>query len=431
MEEKLNSISKSLFGLLLLILVIELSACENDDGPQPDINNNKTTGFVVVGQTSNQSAVVKYIESFPEGEEINLSVGVKDFPRFLPNTVYDHSLFLPNPDDATGGFSKYVVNENGELVEGGLIPVVANNSFRIAVRNSESGVFHDIATPNRISVFNPATMSIIGTIDMSTGFVPDDVDQRYQLFCFHEDKVIAPIRGGDGTSFSSFIAHIGNMSNNSFVDYTQRIGNPGAEFQALFASQFGQTVTDGQGNTYILDGGDFTGSGTPAALNKIPAGSSSFDETYEFYPSQVLNPLNGLLPIANTFHAVGGTKGIAKVNADIPQEVINIVTEAGGPQNLSPTQLQQVQALLFSAETARWCELDLIAMTVTPISGIPSLGIFTGGNVFRHEGSFYLPVPTTSEQAYYKYDPQTAIAEKAFTIVGADLTGVFNLSENN
>lgn len=414
--------------LLLSVLVAFYSCDEKIDPIPPDTK--KTSGFVVVGATSNGSAVVKYIEELPgDGGSVDLSTGVTDFPRFFPNGLFDHALFLPNPNESVGGFAKYVVDQNGILKEEGTLPTVASSSFRIGVKDANTGVYHDRSTPKRLTVFNPTTMQVTGTIDMSAAFVPGGVDQRYQSFFFRGNDVFSHVREESGGDFPSFIVHQANLSNNTFVGDTQREGD-GLNGITTF-NQFGQGVTDSQGNLYILDGGNFDGAGIPASLNKIPASSNKFDASYQFFPARVLNPANIFLPTANTFYVTQGTRGIAVVNAETPQAAIDIVMSAGGVQNLTPEQIQQVLGILFTAESAKWCELDLVAKTVTPISGVPNLGAFSAATVFRHNGEFYLPVPTRAETAYYRFNPTTRSAQKAFSISGADLIGVYNLAENN
>jgi hypothetical protein len=351
-----------------------------------------------------------------------------DFQRFFPTSLVNSALFMTRPD-GSAGFSKYEVNGNGELIETGVIPTASSGSFRLAARDADVGVFHDRANPDQITVFNPTTMQITGTIDMTAAPVPGDIPQRYQKFYFRGNDVFGFIRGEDGSGFTAFVVHQANLSSNSYVGSTQREGNGFSEISAF--SSFGQNVIDGAGNLYIADAGDLNGSGLPASLNKIPAVSNTFDASYQFFPAQVLNPANFALPMFDNFFSIGGNRAIAKVNAETPQAVIDIVTAAGGVQNLSPDQINQVLGILFTAESAQWCVLDLAAKSVTPITGIPNVGAFAAGGSFRHNGEFYLAVPTSGEQAYYRYNPGTGAATKAFTVTGGDLAGVYNLAENN
>ncbi|MEO0528554.1 MAG: hypothetical protein AAFZ89_15080, partial [Bacteroidota bacterium] len=269
-----------------------------------------------------------------------------------------------------------------------------------------------------------------GTIDMTAGFVPDDIGQRYQRFMFRGDDVFAPVRGNvNGESFTSFIVHQANLATNTFVGDTQRDGNGVSEIVSL--NSFGQSLVDEAGNFYVADAGNINGAGIFARLNRINAGSNEIDPTYVFEPVRVLNPANIFLPTFSDFTYISNGRAIARVNAETPQAAIDIVTAAGGVQNLSDEQIQQILGILFTAESAVWCELDVNALTVTPISGIPALGIFAGGTVFSFDGEFYLPVSTETENGYYRYDPTSGAAVKAFEVTGAAVSGVFNIANTN
>ena len=413
----------------LLLTGLLATSCSSDDDA-PDVGSEiKTSGFVIVGITSSESVRAKYVEELPTGT-VDLSDGV-DFPNFRPTTLFDHAMFLARPD-GSGNFSKYVVNENEELVEIGTLPTNSNNSFRIAVRDAETGVFHDLQTPGSITVFNPTTLESTRTIDMSAGFVPGGIAQSYQRFMFRGDDVFSPIRGNAGqVSFTSFIVHQANLSTYTFVGDTQRDGD--GQGRIFHLTDFGQNVVDESGNLYITDAGTFDGTGIFARINKIPAGSNEIDDSYVFEPVRVLNPANVLLPTFSSLRYIGNNKAVALVNASTPPEVLEFIQSRPDPQNLSPEEEMQAFAILEDAESAVWCELDLEALSVTPIPDIPAFGIFDSGDIFEHNGDIYLPVvaKNTMINAYYRYNPSTGAAEKAFDVAGGDIQGVYNLANDN
>ncbi|WP_340066842.1 hypothetical protein [Ascidiimonas aurantiaca] len=424
-------IKHSKFVFLVFVFASVYISCDdglNDLAELGDASNIKTSGFVVVGTTASNTALVKYYEQLPSGI-IDISDGT-DFPRFFPNSIYDHAIFLPRPDESPG-FSKYVVSENGDLFEIGTLPTLNPGSFRIDVRDADFGVFQDRATSDNITVFNPTTLQITGGIDMREGFVPNDIAQRYQRFIFRGDDVFAPIRGNTtGESFTSFILHQANLATGTFVGDTQRDGNGVSEI--ITFNNFGQRLVDESGNLYVADAGNYTGGQIWARVNKIPVGSNEIDPAYVFEPARVLNPFNVFLPTFNNFYVLSNGKAIAKVNAETPQEAIDIVLSVGGNlANLTPLQQQQLLGILFSAESARWCVLDLNAFTVEPIGGIPPVGVFSGGQIFFDGDNAFFPVATTTENAYYRYHTITGTVEKAFEITGADILGVFNIANNN
>ncbi len=427
---KLRNLSKLItklpvFGLVLVIVI----SC--DDGFNDLEDNNvvqQTSGFVVVGTTASNTALVKYFQDIPTGT-IDLTDGF-GFQRFVPNSCIDHALFLPRPDGFPG-FSKYIVGANGGLFEAGSIPTLNSGSFRIDARDSSYGVFQDRATSDNISIFNPTTMEVIGGVDMTEGFVPDDIAQRYQRFIFRDDDVFAPIRGNvNGESFTSLILHQANVASGQFVGDTQRDGNGVAEITTL--NSFGQNLTDPNGNLYITDAGNFTGQGVAAAVNKIPAGSNEIDPGYVFLPAVTLNPTNVFLPTFGGFKVLPNGTAIARVNASVPQEVVDIVLSVGGNlANLTSNQIDTIFNILFTAESASWCVLDLVALTVTPIPGVPPTGVFSANDTFFHNGGIYLPVATQTENSFYRYDWTTEEVSEAFQVTGADISIVVNISNDN
>ena len=420
------------FLAIALSLTFLVGSCADDDDPTPQGTTNKTEGFVIVGTTSSGTALVSYSEDLPTGT-VDLSAG-EDFQRFSPTALYDHALFMSRPDGSSG-FAKIVVDDKGEFQEEGVLPTVDPTSFRIGVRDAEVGLFHDRATPDIITVYNPTTFEVTGTIDMDAGIDPfDTLEQRYQRFIFRGDEVFSPIRGNvGGELLPGFFMHQANVATRSYVGST--FVEAPLSGGVLTVNNFGQHLVDNAGNLYVQDGGAI-GSGTFSRIYKIPAGSNKIDENYVFEPVKTLNPTNIFYPTMNGFKLVDGSGiAVAKVNAETPQAAIDLVNQAGGIQNVVGNQdlLNQILGILFTAESASWVELDLNAQTVTPIVGVPKMGANAGGSViFEHDGEIYLPVSTTGEQAYYKYTPgNPTTASKAFDIIGADLLGVYNVENNN
>ncbi|NLR92285.1 hypothetical protein [Flammeovirga agarivorans] len=399
-----------------------------------DPDSYKNSGFVITGTTLT-SAFAAYFEEVPTGT-VDLSQGT-DFQRFWPTAIYNSQMFLPRPDGAAG-FARVIVNNDGEFEVAGEIPTIDGGSFRLAVKDETIGVYQDRATPNAITVFDPSTLETLGTIDMSEGIKPMDLDNRYQRFVFRGDDVFAPIRENvDGNIYSGFYLHQANLETRSFVGdtYVEKPYSGGV----LTVNNFGQGLLDDNGNLYFQDGGSI-GSGNFSAIYKIPAGSNEIDTTYVFEPIKSLNPLNVFYPTMNGFKLIGGSKAIAKINLEVPQDAIDLINALPGNTfeekiaalRQDAVTMNTISGILFSAETASWCELDLEAKTVTPIQGAPKLGAnSTGSIIFEFDGDIYFPIATKTEQSYYKYTPGTATASKAFDVTGADLAGAFNIANNN
>lgn len=422
-----NKISITLF-LLASSLLLFTSACDEDDSDET-VSGKRTSGFVLVGETASDTYLAKYIEELPT-TSVDLSDGT-DFSFFIPNSISDNAIFLPNTDRSSG-FLKYIVNAEGELVEEGFIPTISPDPSRIDVRDGQLGVFQDPATPDQITIFNPTSFEIESTIDMSKGFVPGDADPFYFRFYFKENQVYCVVGDAGQDWYRSLFLHRANLATRTFEGDTRREGNGlGA---ITYLPTLGRDFTDAEGNLYVIDAGNFEGAGIPGRINKIPVGSNEIDPDYIFEPSVVINPENNFLPVFNELFILrdGSGRAIARVNTETPEEARSIVVAAGGVSNLSPDQLQNVRNILFASRSARWCELDLNTRSVTPIEGIPSIGPFFKRNVFEHEGQIYVPVVTNApENAYYRYDPSTGVSEKAFDVLGADIQGIYKLEDDN
>ena len=419
---RLNSILALAY---LLSLLIFFSACSDDDdpiAPGPEEPANKRTGFVSHGFTSSGSRIMKYFEELPTGT-VDVSDGT-DFVNPIITSVNNGALFTRRPDGSPG-FSKMVVNAEGEIIEEAFIPL-SIAGIGISVRDSLTGVFEDPSNPDVISVFNPTTMEVTGSINMSAGFVPGDVPQQYAAFIFRGDDVFAPITGVGGTIFTDLIVHQANFSTNTFVGDTRREGNGSGSIQPSGSAQ----GLDAAGNLYIPDIGNLFGDDISARLNKIPAGSNEIDPTYVFEPGVTLNPQNMLFPLFFGFRFLESGKAIALVNSELPQEVQDIVNDAGSFANITPEQFVQIQLIVVQAETALWCELDVDARTVTPIEGIPDTKLFDRFQVFEYNGDAYLQVNTAAESALYRWDPVTGAVSKAFVMDGLSVPVMYNIGED-
>ncbi len=429
-----------LSSLFLLALLITINACSDDDnGPDDPTIERRTSGFVIVGTTGSGNALVKYVEELPTST-IDLSDG-QDFGNFTPQGLQENAIFLSKPD-GSNGFAKMAVNQDGEVVEIGDIDISGDGGAgrALAIRDANLGVYSDPNDAATLVVFNPATLEVTGTIDLSAGSIPGNISRRYDRLLFRGDNVFAPVRGLNAESFSELIVHVADVSSNTFVGETEREGNGIAPITFL-TSSVGGNLTDDNGDFYFGDAGNNgrQGTGTGGAfarINRIPAGSNQIDDSYTFEPGLVLNPQNLILPTQNYFEIIGSGRALAYVNTTIPNEALALIASApnGNPANLEPDQITQLTIIIDQGVTYRWCELDLASQSVTPIANIPEGTRLGASRIFEHDGSFYLSIASGANATIYQYDPATSTAVEAFTVIGANLDGprggVYNLSSN-
>lgn len=407
----------------VLSLLIFFSACSDDDDPDVQGPENRRTGFVVRGLTSSNNAVAKYFEEVPTGM-VDLSDGV-DFISFFPQAVNNGALFSARLDGSSG-ISKVVVNDMGEFIEQGVIPL--SGSSVLAVKDSTIAVVSDGSNSDVLTVFDPTTFEVNTSIDLSAAPVPDGAAQAYLNFSFREDNVFLTAYSASEGPFTDLILHQVNLASNSYIGDTKRMGNGLGVI--LRHDVTGNGFIDAANNLYIPDGGNVEGAGLSARLNQIPAGSNEIDPNYVFEPSITLNPQTALYPIFKTTTPLESGKVVALVNSKVPQEVFAIIAAAGGMSGLTAQDFAQIASAIFSAETLVWCEIDVIAKAVTPIDGIPAVVPSSSGKVFEHNGNVYLPSFTLSGNEYYEWNPATGAVSLAFTITGADIPSVWNLASN-
>jgi len=169
---------------------------------------------------------------------------------------------------------------------------------------------------------------------------------------------------------------------------------------------------------------------TPGRIRRILPGQTDFDPDYEFRPAQVLNPGNIFLSAHTQMILIGGQKAIARVASSIPQQVVDIVVNAGGVQNLDQAQINEVLQMLFTQPTSNWCILDLEAQTVDVIPGIPTLSYFAGLQPSTDGDFIYLPVLTEQVNEVYRYSLSDGSVEKAFEVSGGGgIYGIYHLGE--
>ncbi|MEM6320932.1 MAG: cadherin repeat domain-containing protein [Bacteroidota bacterium] len=397
----------------------------DDDGIIPLEDQRKTDGYVIVTTApGNQSYFVDYHEELPSGTVDNSS-GI-DFTTFFPRQIFRGGMFLRDPN-GSDNFVRMMVDGNEEIITDGPLPFVGENSFVMRVQNETTGILHDRNDPARLTIFNPSTMTVEATIDMSRGELPTDtLPQRYDEFYFRGDEVYASVRPFNGASYSSTFYHVANVSTGQYLR-TVTLAQEGL----FFDRNYGRSNVDDDGTLYLSSVGNVNNvPPSQARIRRILPGQNDFDPNYDFRPALVLSPTNIFSAVSQNFTLIGGGKAIARVASSVPQEAVDIVVAAGGLQNLDQAQINELLQLLFSRPTTNWCLLDLAAQTVEIIPGIPTFSYFTGMQPTLDEDVIYLPVVTEQVNEVYSYSLTDGSVEKAFEVTGGgSIYAIYHLGE--
>ncbi|MEL6835580.1 MAG: PKD domain-containing protein [Bacteroidota bacterium] len=383
-----------------------------------------TTGFIVTAQTEEGSWFAQYFEELPTGV-VDITQGTA-FQTFFPLSVLDGAIYMARPD-GSAGFAKLGVNGNGEIVEDGIISTISDESFVIAVRDKDFGLFHDRNDPNVINTFNPTSMQVTGTIDMTVANAAHPDPVRYQDFIFRgSNEVFAPMRLEAGGNVDNVALPRIDISAGAAVDV--------AEFEDagnLVVLNSSRRFFDESGNFYYWHAGDIGFPTISGAILKINAGQNDYDPTYNFKVPEVYSPqVTGAGSFLSAFNYYKDGRGFALVNTALDPQIFALIQERGGVQNLTDEDFQMIQFWLFNSPTGEIVEVDLDTQSASAISGLPAISVFDNSSIiFLGEDEPYFSISNPSVNALFRYD-EGGTATKVFDLTGAQITTVVDLSQD-
>ncbi|MEM6842264.1 MAG: PKD domain-containing protein [Bacteroidota bacterium] len=380
------------------------------------------SGFILSATTPDNTWFAQYFEEIPTGT-VDISQGTA-FQEFFPLSIIDGAIYLSRTD-GSAGFEKLGINGNNEFIEDGIISTISDGSFVIAARDAEFGVFHDRNDPNVINTFNPTTMDVTGTIDMSVANAIVEDPVRYQDFIFRGDnEIFAPMRLEAGGNVPNVgLARI-DISAGSTVDVVEFEGL--GEVVVLNSSR---RFFDEDGNFYFFHAGNISFPTLSGAILKIPAGSNDYDPEYDFKVPEVNNPaVIGAGSFMSSFNYWKDNLGFAIINESLDPRILELVTERGGIQNVTPEDLEQIQVWLFTSPTGAIVQVDVLNLTVTKIGGLPAVSVFDTFGVSFIDDKPYFSVANPEINALYEFDEASGTVNKVFDVVGAQIGVMLDLS---
>ncbi|MEO0554735.1 MAG: hypothetical protein AAF149_16130 [Bacteroidota bacterium] len=419
---------KKLIPMAFAGVCIFLTACNNDDSdPLAGLTAEELRlreGYLVVG-TLDGSTFVQYVEELPTGS-IDVTQGT-DFQEFNIVSVIGSTMYA-QATDGSNGIEKLVVNELGEVVVVGEITTI-EDAFGLSVRDSLFGVFHDTNDPSIMNTFNPATMEVTGTIDMS---IVSELELEgtvvYSGSAFRGDNELilsVQVQGGSsGLGVPRAIVDLTAMRAIAITRYeTTNLPNPAI------------VVTDNHfdeaGNYY---GPYFSNQSFPAisgGILKIPAGQNGYDQTYNFPVPLRNNPelaLGG--PFFTGFEYIGNNKALAYFNASLDPRITEILEENEfNLANIDQNELNEILTLLNTSSTAIVAEIDVLTQSITPVEGVPAAPPFGGASLPMIDDQAHFILRSDEVNALYRHTGGSS-AELIFEGTGARLISVIDLSQD-
>ncbi|MEM9389360.1 MAG: hypothetical protein AAGA02_02735 [Bacteroidota bacterium] len=404
------------------------TACNNDDDPvvEPSAEELRLReGYLVLGSLDG-STLVQYYNELPTGT-VDVTQGT-DFQEFFPTSVINSTIYTITTD-GSNGIEKIIVNESGQLQIVGEISTV-DFVRSLSVRDSLLGVFHDINDASTLTAFNPTTMEVTGSIDMSivSELGREEGEIGYGGFAFRgQNEMIVAL---DATprlpGAPRAIIDLNTMRATSITTFEEgNLLNPPI---IVTNSHF-----DENGNYY---GPNFSSEGIPTVsgtILKIPAGQDSYDPLYNFQVPLQNNPQQLALggSFLTAFEYYGNNKGLAVINESLPPRVIEIVfVENGGDfDNIDQNELNEILTLLTTSPTAIVAEVDMVTQAITKVEGVPSVRVFGGAGLVNIDNQAYFILRSEEANGLYRHLGGTS-AELVFEGTGATMAGVIDLSQD-
>lgn len=390
---------------------------------QDPLNARLKTGFVVVAQTEEETAFAQYFPEMPSGT-IDITQGTA-YQQFFPLATNNGALYM-NRTDGSAGFAKMGVNGNGEIVEDGIISTLSSESFVIAVRDGEFGVFHDRNTPDAIVTFNPSTMEVTGSIDMTAANAHvDTAAVRYQDFIFRgTSDIFAPIRLEAGGNIPNVPLARVDVASGAAVDVMEF--ENGGDLLFLNSSRH---FFDENDNFYFFHAGNISFPTVSGAILRILAGANDYDPDYNFNVPEINNQaVIGAGSFLTVFNYHKDNVGYALANEAVDQRIFDLITERGGVQNLTEADIDLIFFYFFTSPTGAYVKVDLATQGVEKIAGLPPLSPFDASSMAFINDVPHFAIANPTVNAYYKLDEITGEAVKVFDMTGAGIVNVFDLS---
>ncbi|MEM6377472.1 MAG: PKD domain-containing protein [Bacteroidota bacterium] len=388
----------------------------------------KKSGFLlgsVVTSSAGTSYFGGYFDQVPN-PDVDLTQS-SSFQRFQFITQHKEFLYgYPTTNEA--GLSKFAVdNETNEVVLIDEIPLF-NFVFDVVIVDDETGFFTQ-GNSQELTIFNPTTMAITGSVDMSNAqsFPENDANSfgamiyneqtgKLYLSLFTNNFATAQFYDADATYVE--VVDVASRS------WEKTIVHNDATY-TLFRGNT-NTVIDEQGNTYLIAQGSYgldnqvgptAAKGSRPQIIKIDA-NSEFDTTFAFNPIDAVGLQNNFFQLFTSMVYAGNNKvyGLGTGGPE-SQEIVALLIKLGAGTITDAEFDQLVQLVLFN-ESFKVMEIDLATKAVSFVDGIPFTAGFSYPYMYNYNGKIYSQITANGAtfNGFYEIDPTTNMGTPLFNV---------------
>ncbi|MEM8886430.1 MAG: PKD domain-containing protein [Bacteroidota bacterium] len=388
----------------------------------------KSDGYLVSSLSSSSGATSYfggYFGTEPSGS-IDLTTS-SSFQRLQFRTQYKGFLY-GYPTNNEPGLAKMAIDKDtDELVTVDEIPLF-DFPGTVIILDDNTGIFSKFVS-TEIEIFNPMTMEITGSIDMSGGFTVDTNDQNgYGGMVYNEQqgKIYAILFTNNPMTPQFYDADevYVEVIDAATLTREKTIVHPNAEYPVFR----GETtpVHDDAGNTYLLTQGTYgldnnfgpaAPKGSRPQILKIDT-NSDFDTTYAFNPINALGLQNNFFQLFTSMVGAGNNKayGIGTAQGESPQILALLQKLAAG--TITSEEYDQLVNLVLFDESMKLIEVDLVGKTASFTSGSPLTAGFAYPFMYNYSGRIFAQITSasTSFNGFYEIDPNSNSATPFYNL---------------
>ncbi len=423
----MNKINRSIIALIVASSAL-LTAC-SDDGPTPEPPTSEHYVLITLADrvSGTKAGFISTFDQFPSGTISNATAGSLEGQGMGGWRTHGNNIFkMFRTSDYATGIEKISIAPNGHVTAGAFLaskdPSAAAKYFgtgNFVIKNDDLGYYWDAAEPTKIQRFNPATMSNIGSIDLTAAVNErgeDIANIRFRavgqkFLAIKDDKLYANITYAKNAEsqigffddyFPDVYIAVINLTDETY-EKTISIKNTGS---IAYINENHMYDFDDNGDLYIVTQGR-SALGGQSKIVRIKANETDIDATWE-------------LDFHDDFTSDYGGKFV-NVFAKNGKLILTLNTEpltGGSSGNIN------------TADIWKFYSVDIATKTFAPISGIP-VGTNPGAAMAAVEvdGKVLLRGSTTQgENGYYEYNATTNSATLAFGVnVGGAVSGFYKV----
>jgi len=420
-----SKISFSLKTLVVLSIFILTVSCGDDDVTDPGIIPAQN-GYIITSfsETDPSTSFAGHFSEIPSGN-LDLISNSQSFGFWRSRGMKDGYMFGPDDTDRSI-MKKFAVDS-----ETGVITAVD----QIALDGQPSGVIfldeNTAVTGNfsqrTIQIFDPQSMTLTGSIDMSQAQnFPDNPNNYYSSLHYNDrtGKIFAVLYTDTPNTPQFYDAEAVYVEVIDAVSLTweKTIVHQNAEYP-IFRGET-NTVIDESGNLYIIAQGQYGldnmfGSQAPAGsrpqIIKINT-NAEFDESYAFNPINELGFQNNFFQLFVSMVYGGNNKayGIGTATTDDPQ--ILVLLQKFATVGLTDEEYATLVNLVLYGEGMKVLEIDLISKAVREVNGIPLTAGFGYPFMYNYSGEIYTAITNSSSQSYYQINTANNSGSEMFRL---------------